>query len=258
MLRSHKYAVIFLDLVALMLFGFGQVLADYLLFDRGLPTANLNNVAGANRSNVAWASDNSTSPYTLIGDDFSIGTAGQTYHLDKITLWTVFSNTDLRLWGGAQGQNISVISTDSTVSQPIFYNVPGNITYQGASGSYRDMYQVDFAVNLNVNGGQTYQFFIDGLSTYGVNLTPFLHASNAALSGSPQDGADNLFLELTMTNGVPGAVVSVDSKGNGWSKSSDINVQVYGSQVPLPGTLLLLSSGLAGLGLLRGRKFFKA
>ena len=72
-----------------------------------------------------------------------------------------------------------------------------------------------------------------------------------------QQGADNLFLWLNLTNGVPGSVTSWDSNVPGfWDTSSDANVQIYGT--PLPGTLLLLGSGLAGLGLWRGRKRFKS
>ena len=54
------------------------------------------------------------------------------------------------------------------------------------------MVQIDFAVGITLAPGQTYQYFLDGT---GSSVTvPFSHASNAALSGSPQDGADNLML----------------------------------------------------------------
>ena len=112
------------------------------------------------------------------------------------------------------------------------------------------MYRVDFTVDMNITGGQKYNFFLDGLYPPGP-YTPFLHASNAALSGSTQQGADGLMLYLDKTTGL---VTIWDSYGNGWDKSSDFNVQVQGSQVPLPGTVLLLGSGLAGLAFYRRRR----
>lgn len=51
----------------------GSVMAQStLVCDRGLPTANLNNAAGANRSNVAWSFGNDW----ITGDDCTIGAAG--------------------------------------------------------------------------------------------------------------------------------------------------------------------------------------
>ena len=60
------------------------------------------------------------------------------------------------------------------------------------------------------HGGKTYQWFN--------------HASNAELSGAPQDGADGAMLQFGAGGNFEGAV---DSNGNGWDKSSDINVQVF-------------------------------
>lgn len=40
------------------------------LVDRGLPTANLNNASGANRSNVAWVDGRYPTPHVLLGDTF--------------------------------------------------------------------------------------------------------------------------------------------------------------------------------------------
>ena len=42
-----------------------------LVVDRGLPTANLNNAAGADRSNVAWSNGNDW----VSGDSFTVGSA---------------------------------------------------------------------------------------------------------------------------------------------------------------------------------------
>ncbi len=55
-----------------------------VIFDRGLPTINLNNAAGANRSNVSWQS---TPGGSFVGDDFTIGTIGQTFVINSLTVW---------------------------------------------------------------------------------------------------------------------------------------------------------------------------
>lgn len=262
--------------------GLSPAPASPLLFDRGLPTINVND-ADSLRSNVCWAdgyySDAPPPSYKAPGDDFIIGSPGSTYHLDKITVWTVddlpFKVRPANLQGTrAQGSNrltpypyrllgglpgaISEVSSVARVSAVTYVN---GESYQGSA--IYPIYQVDFTVDWTVAGGQLYQFFIDApLHNYGTGsnplyATPFLNASNAALSGSPQEGFNDLFLWLTLTNGVPVSVTSWDSK-NAWGKSSDANVQLYGT--PLPPSLLLLGSGLAGLGLLRlrNRKHCKA
>jgi hypothetical protein len=253
--------------------GLNPALASSLLFDRGLPTTNLNNAAGADRCNVAWAYGDyyipNPSSYTTYGDDFSIGSSGSTYHLDKITLWTVDYPIipEYKLLGGPAGGPIVVQSSNYTIQQDACY--PDGVTpYQSFVSPYEQysLYKVDFTVDWTVEGGKKYQFFIDTttgvLNFNGEYYTSFLHASNAALSGSPQEGANNQLLCLTIiNNGSPdynssGSVTSWDSDGNGWNKSSDANVQIYGT--PLPPSLWLFGSGLAGLGLWRLKKRFKA
>ena len=61
--------------------------APLLVVDRGLPTANLNNAAGANRSNVAWA-EGSGSTTTSIGDSFSLASE---YVVTDIRVWVLDS-----------------------------------------------------------------------------------------------------------------------------------------------------------------------
>jgi hypothetical protein len=91
-----------------------------MLFDRGLPTANLNWAAGGNMSNVAWAdSEMSIDPktgypmeYWVPGDDFKIAQPGK-YRIKTIRVWIVgdvpdgkghkgghSNKTHLTLWGG--------------------------------------------------------------------------------------------------------------------------------------------------------------
>ena len=60
--------------------------------------------------------------------------------------------------------------------------------YQGSSGTALQLWQNDFThLDLPVDGGQTVYFAVDGTTS---SYYWFNHASNAALSGSTQDGAD--------------------------------------------------------------------
>ena len=58
-----------LGLIAVALLAGPMAANAALLVDRGLPTTNLNNAAGANRSNVSWVFSGYTSAdYWLVGD----------------------------------------------------------------------------------------------------------------------------------------------------------------------------------------------
>jgi len=87
------------------------------------------------------------------------------------------------------------------------------------------------------------------------NLVWVNHASNAALSGSPQDGADNQYLVFDSTTLADPFVFNSDPNfDGGFDKSSDINVQVFGSArngaaVPEPASFLLLGTLIAASGL---------
>jgi exosortase sorting signal-containing protein len=206
--------------------------AQVLVFDRGLPTANLNNAAGANKSNVAWA-DQETLPETpwRPGDDFTL--AGVTpYTITTIRVWSL-SSVGLVLRGGRAGSPIGVLSNSYTATPVTYSNLE---TYQSTAGPFLPLFQIDFAVNIPLNGGVPFQYFLDGppnpVLPAGDNVSPTLHASNAPLSGSPQQGADGIMLFLDNTNTVltwnaltgagtycPGCV--------GSDKVSDGNVQVF-------------------------------
>lgn len=231
----------------------GTAGAATVLFDRGLPTANLNNIAGSSRSNVAWADGETSatpSPYYLPGDNFTLTSNAQ---VSDIRVWivapsTTYQPTGLSLLGGDAGGTISTISTTYTPTSVTYSN---GKTYQGSSGSYRSIYQVDFTTNLNLAAGQTYDFFVNQpYLPYGTAYAnAFLHASNAALSGSPQQGADGVFLWLEVNAGVQ-TVQTWNSYPSAWDKSSDANVQVFGTPTPIPGSGLLAAVG--GLALIGG------
>ena len=231
-----------------------------MLVDRGLPTANLNNAAGADRSNVSWAFTQYTTPnYWLFGDTFE-NTSSQTWFIDTIRLWTVGQTGTAILRGGVDESTIGVVSGSGAISDATYAD-PSSSLYQGSSGSFVAMHQIDFAVNISLAPGQIYDFFLDGTGNGALDrqnnpiVVPFVHASNAALSGSPQVGADNSMLYAEVINGsIPlGYVGTLSSDGYGWDKASDLNVQVFGTVPEGGSTLVLLGFALAGLGALRRR-----
>jgi hypothetical protein len=247
--------LISLALVFASLAGIPSAYADTVLVDRGLPTANLNNIAGPDRSNVAWTEGayTTSSDYWLIGDTFT-NTSSEDWNINTIQLWTVGPTITATLWGGVEGSTIGigVVSNASSIT-PTTY--AGGITYQGTSGSYIPMYQVDFSTNVTLAAGQTYDFFLDG--TGAAYIVPFVSASNAALSGSPQDGADGSMLEAHILDGSVASSDAWTSLGNGWDKASDVNVVVSGT-VPEPETYAMMLGGLGLLGFMVCRMKQKA
>ena len=229
-------------LVALTL---ASSLSAGVIFERALPTANLNNAAGADRSNIAWAPGDSS---YILGDDFTLASDSV---INSFSVWEVSNNGSpttefgsLSLYAGAD-PNLSFISSSYTPSLVSGYQ------YQGSSGNFYDVYKITFSgLNLSAAGGVLYDFGIG--ATPGTESSLFLHGSNAALSGSTQDGADGFYLGYT---GPPYSLFYViDSNGNGWDKSSDINVEIDGSAVPEPATFGLLAMSAGALLLLRRRR----
>jgi len=260
-------------LTVLLLVCSFSLFADNLVFDRGLPTTNLNDAAGADRSNVAWGDYTPYSAYPpsndvlnwAIGDDFNLGLDG-TYHVDDLRVWIVGLDgmplddmwSDLTLFtGGTTADSIAVQPTLGTGVTQVTY--VGDQNYQGSSGGYISIYQVDFLLDWWINGNTTYTFFVagtpkaDNISAYPPGVSPFLSASNKDKSGSTQQGADNLFREIGFNNsnvvqysGLWDSLASPDcTLCGGWDKSSDVNVQVF---VPEPSAILILGAFAGALG----------
>jgi hypothetical protein len=219
--------------------------------DRGLAQANLNSAAGDYRSNVRWSLYDSG----FLGDDFSVGAAGESWVIDTIRVWTVPGVAsaepahlgdyyhDVRLYFGGDREGLTPIvaaqlqaGSDAAANSHV---VISDLTKSGAA-SYDDfganlrVWQIDFTgLNLAVQGGEKYSFAAFGLgrrmpNQAGKTYAWFNAASNAELSDVRQDGADGKM--LLFTSG--GKFKSVfDGKGAGWDKSSDIDVQVFAHQV---------------------------
>lgn len=222
-----------------------------LVVDRGLPQANLNDASGSARSNVRWA----IPADGFLGDDFTIGAPGEKWVIDSIRTWTVPGvhgkdplhlgdfYQDVRLYFGGPAGDLTPLAT-ARLSEGSDAVSGASVRIAESSGAATPLYddfghslriwQVEFTrLNLPVDGGVKYRFGVWGMGrpvhgTDGKNYMWFNHASNAALSGAPQDGADGVILQFDATGRTAGVL---HPEGHGWDKPADINVQVFAHRV---------------------------
>ena len=219
--------------------------AAQLVFDRGLPTANLNNAGGdSNRSNVRW----SLYAQGFVGDDFSIGQPGEKWVIDSIRTWSVPGLAgedpnamgsyyqDVRLYFGTEEGGLSPVRVGRLAADS---NTPdnANISIREADAARYDefgammrVYEIEFTgLKMSVDGGRKYRFGTWGLGRDipgqdGKAYSWFTYASNAQRSETRQDGADGRMLLFEPSGNFAG---DWDSSGKAWNKSSDVNVQVF-------------------------------
>lgn len=249
------------------------VSAETILIDRGLPSStNVNNLSAPARSNVSWGN----SFGFLNGDSFVTGD----WTLDGLSLWIVglpgaFDN--MTLFGGVRGTYGNMLPVLSTfyVFQEDYYQQPKppdpcsvsgvGVRYQDSGLGCLPITRITFRIApMSVSAGSVFDFAIDAmprvpsscsLSSGSFGGCLFIHATNAPLAGTAQTGSDDLYRQfdgLGVLN-----PTDIDSRLNGWDKSSDINIVVTGTvsgatsssgpatPTPEPSTLMLIVVGLA-------------
>jgi hypothetical protein len=115
-------------------------------------------------------------------------------------------------------------------------------------GTWAGLQKITFTTDLTINGGQEYDYFLDGVIENSLDTwhVPSLHAAYQPTSGIiPVGGSlDNVYYWYEVGTGV----ISTATASLPLNHVGDANVAVYGTLVvPLPSTLLLLGLGLAAL-----------
>jgi len=261
-MKNHKKASLKILGAALLAMGASSLAQASLIVDRGLPDENLNNAAGGDRSNVAWAFNDGF----LSGNDFTLGAlnpnAGK-WRIDQIRVWTIGGESALgdrfsllKLFMGADGSTVPEAasanltpesnSTDNTNVEVNKVSYADETVYQGSGGGLLNIWQLDF-FNLGLFDPGLHLFALGGEGAD--SPFTFMHASNAALSGTTQDGSDDRYRWFGGTASDASITTGnlLDSDGSGWDKSSDINIQVFATQVPAPSVIALMAVGLLGL-----------
>jgi len=242
-----------------------------VIYSRPLPVINLNNAAGASRSNIAPLEGSFPPPF-ILGDDFMLSDAGLsgTYNINTLSVWeignlplsgptdpggnapsTEFSS--ITLFGGPDHTDLTAISSTYTATR-VFY--AGGLDYQSPnSGTYFPIYRLDFT-NLNwiVNSNVLYNFAINAVPIGGNSFA--LSAANFGSSGVVGAGANNSFIlyENDGTSWI--STFNSDATSTpGFPKGSDANVSLDTSLVPEPSTISFIGVGLGAVLLgLRRRK----
>lgn len=261
----------------LLLAAVAQTASALVIVDRGLPTSDLNDAAGPDRTNIAWSAPQTPTDAWMLGDQFNVGNpfAGNPVQITKVTLWAVGTQTDdlvgfdyadpasyqLYLRSSNLGLAfIDAITTDISVAvTPVTYS--GGDSFQRVGTSTVDqLYQVDFTLTVpyTVPVNARVRFALGGF-VGGNFVNPFLHATRSVDSGgNVQPGYD----EVLYSYAAPNTDVSyfdfqyTESSDSaaflpavGWT--SDFNVRV--EAIPEPSAAGVLA-GVAALAVLWFRR----
>src|SRR5437588_11245744 len=236
MLNKSRFSAL---ATSVLLLALPAIAADSILaVDRGLPQNNLNNASGTARSNVRWGWHD----HGFLGDDFTIGTPGERWVIDSIRVWTVPGTAtakaahlgefyqDVRLYLGSLSKDLTPVATAQLSAESDDVSNPDvRITEATQAGAlmYDDfgtplrIWQVEFTnLNLSVQGGTKQRFGVwgNGRAMPGSDGKTYMwynHASNAALSGVRQDGADG---EMLLFDAAGRSEDGFKAEGHGWDK----------------------------------------
>ena len=278
---------------ALVVAGELPVHSAELLFDRGLPAENLNIEPDPQRSNIRWRGGVENERF--YGDDFILGNPGERYVINHIRTWAVlgyreegppepdevgdwFSQIRL-LGGGTSDERLAVLAssdlttgsstpnnTDIVITQVSYPDTKGSAYFN--FGPTIPIWQIDF-YNLNwaIEGGIRYNFSVQGIGRQFLdtdhNHVWYNHASNAALSGVPQQAADDLMSVFSNT----GEFLGIADGEDFWNKSTDLNIQIFGEALETPEitnnnddelTLVQIVHNLNDAGFLTGKAYHRA
>jgi hypothetical protein len=252
---------------------------------RPLPTANLNEAAGENRSNNSFSESDPTARYN--GDVFGLP-GNFRWRIHAVRTWSVASVlgealgqefAEMSLYGRPRPDVMQVIATGSPndffeLDDPtLVKNSNPNITHRqvtykngsnyegvGTPGVFYPLWEHTFTkLNWVVPGRTPIDFAVWGVGTAQDDATLygfwFNHVSNRRLSGVPQLQAFNgIWIHDFLTPEATGFRRDVGEAGL-WDKGADMNIILFAQPIPEPGALLLVGAGLAAL--LASRRYRK-
>lgn len=254
------------------------VLGDVFLF-RPLPTQNLNESAGADRSNIAFTESDPTGRFN--GDSFLLPQDQGFWRIDTIRTWSVASVlgdplgtefSDVSLYGRVRGETMQVRSTGSPndsfspIQTDLVRNSNPDITHRqvqyingedyegvGAPGLFFPIWEHTFT-NLNwiVPERTIIEFAVWGTGT---TLDPsslygywFNHMSNRLLSGVPQLQGDGAYLVFDFLGPNNPAFRRNPEEAQIWDKGASMNIVLTATPIaiaiPEPGTISLFGAGV--------------